>query len=184
MSLSPWILLGLFYLALQACVNFVGLLGPAIGFDAMWYHLTLPKLYLMYHAVLYFPGGVLLYSTMPHLTEMLYTAGLSFGSDFWARFIHYLFGILDCIVIYMIGRKFLSAKWALLLPVIFYSNLVVGWESVSAYIDLSRTFFTVTALLAFLKWCEQKEQKFFVYSALLVGLTVATNKIQSLSTCH
>ncbi|HYK08734.1 MAG TPA: hypothetical protein VEW42_04530 [Candidatus Eisenbacteria bacterium] len=171
---SPILLLGIAYLVVQAGVNSIGLLGPEIGFDAVWYHLTLPKLYLLYHAVLHFPGGVLYYSDMPRLTEMLYTVGLAFGSDSVARGIHFLFGILNCIVVYKIGRKFLSPKWSILLPVIFYSNLVVGWESISGYIDLSRTFFSTTAILAFLTWRETKEKKYFFFSAILVGLTIST----------
>lgn len=166
--------LGLLYLILQAVINFVGLLGPEIGFDATWYHLTLPKLYLLYHMVVHIPGGILYYSDMPKLTEMLYAVGLSFGSDFFARAIHFLFGILTLFALYKVGRKFFSPGWSLLLPVIFYSNLVVGWESISAYIDLARTFFTVIALLAFFQWTENENQKYFVYSALFVGLSVAT----------
>src|SRR5579863_3741225 len=33
---------------LQAAVNIIGALGPELAFDALWYHLTLPKLYLLY----------------------------------------------------------------------------------------------------------------------------------------
>src|SRR5690242_46337 len=51
--------LGLVYLVIQALINSIGLFGPEIGFDATWYHLTLPKLYLMYHAVVHIPGGIL-----------------------------------------------------------------------------------------------------------------------------
>lgn len=162
------------YIVLQALVNGVGLLGPEIGFDATWYHLTLPKLYLMYHAVMHIPGGILYYADMPKLTEMLYAAGLSFGSDFFARGTHFLFGLLTCVAIYKLGKKFFSPSWALLLPVIFYSNLVVGWESISGYIDLSRTFFTTVSLLAFFTWLQTKEKKYLIFSGIFVGLTTAT----------
>ena len=171
---DPWVFAGVFYLVLQALINSIGLLGPEIGFDATWYHLTLPKLYLAFHAIFHIPGTVLYYSDMPKLTEMLYTAGLSFGSDFFARGIHFLFGILTCVVLYKIGKKFFSPTWAILLPVIFYSSLVVGWESISAYIDLARTFFAALALFAFLDWTDTKEKKLFVYAAIFVGLTITT----------
>lgn len=171
---SRFFLIALFYLFLQAVVNSVGLFGPEIGFDAVWYHLTLPKLYLLYHAVFHIPGGVLYYSDMPRLTEMLYTAGMAFGSDFFARGIHFVFGILTCSLLYKAARKFFRPSWAIILPVIFYSNLVVGWESISGYIDLSRTFFTTLALFGFLEWTEKKEQKWFVFSAISLGLTIST----------
>lgn len=171
---SKLFLLGISYLGIQAAINVVGLFGPEIGFDATWYHLTLPKLYLMYHAVVSIPGGILYYSDMPKLTEMLYTVGLSFGSDFFARGIHFVLGILTLFTLYKLGRKFFSPLWALLLPIIFYSNLVVGWESISGYIDLSRTFFAVVALLAFLQWRETKNTTYFLFSAIFVGLTIGT----------
>ncbi|HSD98450.1 MAG TPA: hypothetical protein VLB73_01990 [Patescibacteria group bacterium] len=166
--------LAIIYLILQTVINSIGLFGPEIGFDATWYHLTLPKLYLLYHMIVHIPGGILYYSDMPKLTEMLYTVGLSFGSDFFARGIHFLFGIATLFALYRLGRKFFSPTWALLLPVIFYSNLVVGWESISGYIDLARTFFTVAALLAFFTWIETKKQQYFLYSAIFVAFTIGT----------
>ena len=30
----------------QGIINLIGALGPELGFDALWYHLTLPKIYL------------------------------------------------------------------------------------------------------------------------------------------
>lgn len=165
---------GIFFIVLQALINSIGLFGPEIGFDATWYHLTLPKLYLFYHTVIYFPGYILDYSNLPKFAEMLFTAGLSFGSDFFARGVQFVFGLLTCIVLYKIGRKFLSPNWSILIPVIFYSNLVVGWESISGYIDLVRTFYAAIAFLAFLQWLETKKQKYFIYSALFVGFTIAT----------
>lgn len=167
-------ILGIGYVITQAAVNSIGLFGPEIGFDATWYHLTLPKLYLLYHAVMHIPGGILYYSNMPRLTEMLFTAGLAFGSDIFARSVQFIFGLLTCLVVYKLVRKFVSPFWAILAPVIFYSNLVVGWESISGYIDLARTFFASAALLAFFQWAEKKDRKYFVYFSLLVGLTIST----------
>src|SRR6185437_14950424 len=117
--------------------------GPEIGFDALWYHLTLPKLYLGWHQVRHIPGGLLYYSDMPKLTEMLYISGLAILGETGAKLIHFSFGILCCIALYKVGRKFFSPLLSLIAVAIFYSNLVVGWESISAYIDLARTFFNI-----------------------------------------
>src|SRR5579872_1096003 len=68
-------------LGIQIAINFVGVLGPELGFDALWYHLPLPKLYLISHSISYIPGGLLFYSTMPKLIELLYVGGLAFGSS-------------------------------------------------------------------------------------------------------
>lgn len=158
----------------QAVVNFIGALGPELGFDALWYHLTLPKIYLMNHSIDYISGGLFHYSTMPKITEMLYIVGLTLGSEIFAKLIHFSFGILCLIAIYKIARKFLSKDFSLLALVLFYSNLVVGWMSITAYVDLARTFFEIMALWGFLEYLEKKKSKWLIVSAVLLGLAIST----------
>src|SRR5689334_14636564 len=42
----------------QALVNFIGVLGPEISFDALWYHLTLPKIFLISQKITHIPGNL------------------------------------------------------------------------------------------------------------------------------
>ena len=169
---------------LQAVINLIGVLGPELGFDALWYHLTLPKLYLENHSIFYIPGGLLYYSVMPKLTEMLYTAALTFNGEILAKLIHFCFGILSCIALYKLSRLFFSPKISLIPVVIFYSNLVVGWQSITAYADLPRTFFEVMALWGFIKFVENKDTPstrsiltrnvWLIESAVMLGLAIST----------
>src|SRR3989344_9593245 len=48
-------------LIIQSLINLIGALGPELGFDALWYHLTFPKLYIQNHSVLHIPGSLLYY---------------------------------------------------------------------------------------------------------------------------
>lgn len=170
-----WLLIASFSILIsQGVANFIGALGPELGFDALWYHLTLPKMYLQNHSVFTIPGGLLYYSAMPKLTEMLYAAGLSFGSEIFAKIIHFSFGILTLVALYKLSRKFLSKTSSFLGVVLFYSNLVVGWMSISAYVDLARTFFEIMALWGFINWIEEKEKKWLIISAVLLGLAIST----------
>lgn len=164
----------LFFLVAQGLINFIGALGPELGFDALWYHLTLPKLYLFYHTVMHFPGGVLYYSDMPKLTEMLYTAALAIHGETLAKTIHFLFGVLSVIALYKLARLFLPITFSLLASAIFYSNLVVGWESITAYVDLARTFFEILALWGIALYVLRNKKKWFYESAVMLGLAVTT----------
>ena len=156
---------GLFsILFLQALVNLIGALGPELGFDALWYHTTIPKIWLAMHKIT-FLGGDLYYSGLPKLMDMLYVYP-------GAQLIHFSFGILTLIVIYKLARKYLNNTYSLLACIIFYSNLVVGWQSITAYIDLGRTFFEILALYLFL-------EKKYLQTAIILGLAVST-KILSL----
>lgn len=159
---------------LLAFINLIGALGPELSFDALWYHLTLPKLYLLHHAIYHIPGGLLYYSDMPKLGEMLYTGALALGSEITAKLIHYFFGILCCVALYKFSRKFFTRFVSLLTIIIFYSNLVVDTESIAAYIDLIRTFFEILALWSFTEWLQKQKFRWFLTSALMVGLAITT----------
>ncbi len=164
----------IFLLLVQMIINLTGTLGPEFAFDALWYHLTLPKLYLINHSISYIPGGLLYYSAMPKLAEMLYTASLFFGSEVLAKLIHFSFGILSLIVLYILSRKILNKKFSILVVVIFYSNLVVDWQSITAYIDLARTFFEIMALWGFINFWEKGEKRWLIESAIVLGLAITT----------
>jgi len=167
----------IFLLTAQAIINITGVLGPERSFDALWYHLTLPKLYVQNHAITYFPGWLLYYSAMPKLTEMLYTVALLFKSEVVAKCIHFLFGLLVLDGIYKITRKSFDRSISLMAVLIFYSNLVVGWMSITGYIDLARTFYELMTFWAFLLFAQKRKRIYLILSAVFMGLTISTKLI-------
>lgn len=171
----------LLLIILLACVNLIGVFGPEIGFDALWYHLTLPKLYLQWGSIKHISGGLLYYSDMPKLVEMLYIGALSLINDTTAKLIHYLFGVFTVIITYTFSREFVSRKYALIAAALFYANLVIGWESTSAYIDLGRGFFEVLALYAFYNWIRTNKKQWFTESAVMLGLAITTKVLAASS---
>jgi 4-amino-4-deoxy-L-arabinose transferase-like glycosyltransferase len=154
-------------IGILALVNLVGALGPELGFDALWYHLTIPKIWLQNHHIYFIEDARYYYSVMPKLVDILYIPALALGSEITAKLIHFGFGILTLVAVYKLSRTWLDEKYSLLACVIFYSNLVVGWQSTTAYIDLGRTFFEVLAFLLLVN------KKIF-QSAVVLGLAVAT----------
>lgn len=172
--LSKCAILFLGLIVAQALVNFIGTLGPELAFDALWYHLTLPKIYLINHEIIHLPGNLLYYSDMPKLTEMIYTAAIAFGNELNAKVIHFMFGILSTVAIYRLSGKFFGQKLSLIAALVFYSNLVVAWESTTAYVDLSRTFFEIMALSGFVNWWRKRELKWLIESAVMLGLALST----------
>lgn len=167
-------------LFIQIIINFIGALGPEIAFDALWYHLTLPKIFLESHKIFHIPGNLLYYSDLPKLVEMLYIAGLSLGNEILPKLTHFSFGLLTMISMYLLARKFVNRRYALLSAVIFYSNLVVGWESITAYVDLARAFFEVMSFWAFIDWYENKTINRALILGLMIGFSVSV-KLVSLS---
>lgn len=163
-----------FLIFIQALVNLIGVLGPELSFDALWYHLTIPQIFLENHKIFHIPGAILYYSDMPKNIEMLYVFALSVGNEVTAKFTHFLLGIASIIVLYKLARRFLDERYSLLSVIVFYSSLVVGWQSITAYIDLGTTFFTIISIKEFLNWVEKRNNKHLLYLAILIGLSIST----------
>lgn len=166
-------------LGILAAVNLVGALGPELAFDALWYHLTIPKLYVLNHKIYFIHGDLLYYNLMPRLSEMLYASTLTLSNEIVAKVTHYAFGILSILALYKLARFYLSRTRAIIVVLLFYSNLVVSWLSITAYSDLPRAFFEILALYYFHLHTKEKKNKYLVASAILLGLATST-KILSL----
>ena len=165
-----WFLFVLFLLLVV--VNLIGVLGPELAFDALWYHLTLPKWYLEHQSLSYIPGGLLYYSGMPQLTEMYYMSALVLQGEILAKSMHFLFGILCCITLYTFSRRLLTPFLSCLVVLVFYGNLVVAWESITAYIDLSRTFFEFLSFTTLFAFLQTKQKPLLYLSAILLGFAI------------
>lgn len=141
------VLISLVLLLLLALVNLLPVFAPEIGFDALWYHLTLPKLYLWYRRW-YFEGGLLYYSAMPRLTETLYIPLLAAFGTAGPKMLQYLSGLGVVLILYRYLKPLYDQKTALLGTLIFYAVWLVGWQSSSAYIDLFRTLLETAAVVS------------------------------------
>lgn len=156
---TPIIVIGFF--------NLLTVFTPELGFDALWYHLTLPKLWLMNHQW-FFKGGLLYYSVMPRLTETIFIPLIKFTGYIGPKFFLYLSGLGVCFLIWKISSKL---KFSTLLKSVtvslFYCTWLVSWQSGSAYIDLFRTFLETAALYFFVSGSWKK-------GGLFLGLAVGT----------
>jgi hypothetical protein len=135
----PIILIGL--------LNIVTVFSPEIGFDSLWYHLTLPKLWLLKRQW-YFKGGLLYYSVMPRITETLFIPLIKYFDFIGPKAFLFLSGVGTCIIIWKITDRL---KFSTILKSVsvslFYCTWLVSWQSGSSYIDLFRTFLESVALL-------------------------------------
>ncbi len=129
---------------------------------------------MLEHKIFFISGGYFYYSVLPQLGETLYTLGLAVGRATWAKLLSWVFGLLATYVTYNLARKYASPKWSLVAAVVFYSNLVVGWLSITAYVELLRTFFEVLAVYLLV------DKK--IYSAAIVLGLAITTKLFALGT--
>lgn len=166
-------------LAALTLLTYIGAAVPETEFDAIWYHLTLPKIYILDHAVHFIPGKLLYYSVLPRLTEMTFTLGLLVWNDIVAKLIHFGFGILFLLTTFALARKYFGSRVGILATLIVYATFDTLWLARTAYIDLATAFFGVLAALALMAWVNEKEethskQGLFILLALFAGFMLST----------
>lgn len=148
-------------------INFLGVFVPEIGFDALWYHLTLPKLWLL-KKQWHFDGGLLYYSVMPRLTETIFIPLIHLSGSIGPKLIQFLSGIGTSYLIWKISRQLsLTPKVSTLAVILYYCSWLISWESSSAYIDLFRGLLETLALYQFLfgSW---------IFGGIFLGLAIGT----------
>lgn len=156
--------------AISAVINFLTALGPDMGFDALWYHLVLPKLYLEHGAIYHVPGGLLYYSEMPRLAEMIFLGAMQLLGDIGPRLVVFASGIAAVVLTFKIARLYLPKLPSLLAATVFYVTPVVSWLSSSAYVDLPRTALEILALYLVLTGR-------FMLAGLAIGLAISTKTL-------
>ncbi|MDZ7587428.1 MAG: hypothetical protein U0946_06760, partial [Patescibacteria group bacterium] len=127
-SMKKWLKI---LLIIQIFINLVGALGPELGFDALWYHLTEAKLFLQQRYLYPIPVNLLYWSGLPRLGEIFYMF-------LPGKLVHWAFGVLSAYFIYRLSGFAGALLW--------YSTLLVGWLSTSAYVDLIVTAFLLAAV--------------------------------------
>ncbi len=161
----------LFLLLLHIALNLIGALAPEIGFDALWYHLSIPEIYTADHRISFIPH--INVSGYPRMMEMLFTLGLGLGGEQLAKLIHFGFGILSAVGIFIVGKRYFGPTPALIAVVIFYTMQPINMLSSTANIDLGLTFFGLIALMALVEAVKLQDTKLLILAGIFSGFAAS-----------
>lgn len=134
-----------FGLVIAALSHAVGMFLPEVGFDALWYHLPLTRIFLLTQEWRYIPE--LYQSAMPQLGSMLFVFPYMLAQVFGVKIFTFLITLFTMVVFFRLARGFLSRNIALLTVLIFFLFHAVAWQASSAYVDQLRLLFELTALV-------------------------------------
>lgn len=169
---NRWIAVLCFGFLLFSLSNLVGVFLPETGFDAVWYHLPITAVFTHLHQTIFIPE--LYQSAMPRLGSYLFVFPFLMqviGVKMFCFFISLFIPILT----YKICRIYLPSSASLFFALIIYSFHIVTWQASSAYVDLLRTMFELSALYYLLQ--KPLTKKILFFAGILVGLGVATKLI-------
>jgi hypothetical protein len=153
--------------------GFLLVLTPAVGKDALIYHLAAPKLFLKHHGLYFVPGNI--FSHYPLGGEMLYVVGLALRGEVLAKGIHFVMGLSILLGMWQFMRHHISE--ALFIPLallIFYTIPSVFVTSHKAYNDLTVTFYAFLAVYAFVNWFARRQSVWLILCGVFSGLAMST----------
>lgn len=163
-----------FLAALLPALGVAALLAatPTIDPDGLGYHLTVPKLWLQAGSLRYLPTYP--YSNTPMGVEMLFTIALACVGDAGAKALHFTFGIVGALGLFLAGKRVRSS---LLGGVVSALYLVGPLAAVTlfgcAYLEGVTTCAMSAATLAWIIWFQERRAAWLPVAFALAGIGVS-----------
>jgi len=146
-------------------------LAPPLHFDALTYHLALPRLYLLQGNMDYTPD--LMFWGMPQLLEMSYTAAMAFGGAEAASTLGWGFGVLTLVGLFEFMRnKFNSqTSWVTVACLLSGYSLVTSLSS--GYTEWFIMLLSFGMLVSFDAWRDTHNRRNLFMAAIFAGLALS-----------
>ena len=145
---------------------FLWAVAPEVRFDAVSYHLVVPRDYLIAHRIAR-PLALAMY--LAHLTEAFYGFGMGLGGDGVAKLLALAFGMAAVIAVGAIARRLAGPEAGMWAAILFGSTPIVHSLSTAAYADVSEGFFLAASVLALLRIRDRASGASFLLCAGLAG---------------
>ena len=153
----------------------IAALAPEIEFDALWYHLTYPRMYLEQGRLVDMPHDYV--SLYPMTWELLFGYGLALGGPVAAKLLHFAMLPLTAVLLHRLARRFVPGASPWLAVALFASVPTVMWEASTAYIDLALGFHLLLLLYALLRHAEGQQRQWLLLAGLNLGLALASKHL-------
>jgi hypothetical protein len=160
---------------LAVLIAFAAALAPEREYDALWYHLNFPRVWLQRGALVDFPTEYV--SLYPMTWELLFGAGLALGGPTAAKLLHFSCLLLVALLVFQSGRRLVPRASPWLAVAIFVTIPTVLWEASTAYIDLALTLHAGLAAYGLLRYAETRARSWCAVAVLNLGLALATKHV-------
>jgi len=163
-ALAAVLAFGFFHVLINA-------LAPPVGWDALAYHLAIPRLYLDAGAVRELPW--LLHSHWPHLMEILYAAPLALGWEPGAAVVHAAVCAALAATVFRLGREEggPAAGWSA--AALLVAQPVFLEVAAEPHSDGALALFHLLAGLALWRWSKHGGKGLLAAAGLCSGLAAA-----------
>lgn len=154
-------------IAIFLFIPFVTSFSPVSTSDAIMYHMALPKIYLMKHALVHIQGNW--YSTLPASTEMLYLLGLAVSNDTLSKLFSLSITAMFFFSLFYAGIRYFTKNVGYLGIIVFLTINRGFFFYSEPWVDISLTLYSLLGVFAFLNWLETRHDPWLYLSAVCCG---------------
>lgn len=137
--------------------------------DALSYHLAVPKLYAEAGQMHYVP--FIKHASQPFALELVFTLPAVLGPLAAAQMLHWVFLLLAALLVYSLAQR-AGKGGGMLAALLLVSAPVILWEATIAYIDLALVWATLASLFVLLAAIKQPRPRLWILAGLLVGAAI------------
>jgi 4-amino-4-deoxy-L-arabinose transferase-like glycosyltransferase len=168
---SPWLVLT----GVALAYAFITALAPEKEFDALWYHLQLPRLWLDAGR----PVDVIeeYVSLYPLTWDLLFGAGLTLGGGVGAKLLHFACLPFLGTLVWLAARRYLPDAPAAAAVALVVTTPTILWEAGTAYVDLALALHGAAACYALARYAEEGGRGWGAAAALQFGAAAATKHL-------
>ena len=142
-------------------------LAPPTKYDALNYHLTLPKAYLLQEKITDIPWLVM--SGMPQISEMLYTLLLSLGGASAALLFNWGIGILLIIGLRVFLEDHIDEESSWIAVVSLFAGYTFASSLSWGYVDLLAAFFGLAVVIFLVRFLQNNDNKVLFFVGIFCG---------------
>lgn len=165
--------LGLAFVALSFAL--VGALAPETEYDALWYHLNFPHLWLEsgrpVDLIQEYP------SLYPMTWDLVFGQGLALGGTVAAKLLHYSCLVVLATTVVTTCRRYLPSCSPYVAAGLLVTAPTVLWEATTAYNDLALAMFAALACHALARFAETNARSWLFASAFEFGFAASTKHL-------
>ena len=147
-------------------------LAPPLEFDALSYHLAIPKMYLLQGRITYLPSTM--FWGMPQQTESLYTLGMYFGGTEAATVLGWMIGVLTLIGLAELSRQMFDTDSAWVAA----GSLMSGYGIVAllgnGYVEWTGMLYGLATVASLVTWIQKKENYTLALAGIFAGMALGT----------
>jgi Dolichyl-phosphate-mannose-protein mannosyltransferase len=150
-------------------------LTPPWDYDGLMYHLQGPRLFLQAGRVLLLPD--IWQANFPFTIEMLFTVGLAFGSDTFAKLMHLTYAILLVLGAFAFGQRYLKPMGGWIAAGILMGIPIFPMWASLTHVDMAWALYEFLGLYALTLWCDNNERRRLILSGLATGLALGVKYV-------